>query len=209
MNTKARYLMIGILLITLSLAAVHAPLLAQDSPEPAATEDPCVAIIEAGMLPQDDTAPEATEDPALYSCLDAFVAAETTAPPAPNAALLDESSTSRSATAADNAPFHSITVMNRTEDHVARFWLTWHVPGTGALVALGSGTILAGLSGTLPIPSGAVAIGIRVENVFGNGTWEADDSCHFAFDDAHQDRVIGYDAPRLSIQGSCMLLDNF
>ena len=204
MTMKSRYLTIGILLITLSLAAFQAPLLAQDSPEPAATEDPCTAIIEAGMLPQDNTAPAATEDPAFASCLDAFDAAETNSTPAPNTALLDESSTSRSAAGADNAAYHSITVMNRSTEFLGRFWLTWHVPGTGALVAVGSGVILAGTSGTLPIPSGAFGVGIRVElyarpnsmmggNVF-NPDWIAADNCHFAFNDAHQDRTIFLDA---------------
>ncbi len=204
MFMKARYLTLGILLICLSLAAFHAPLQAQDTPEPAATEDPCIAIIEAGMEPQDNIAPAATEDPAFASCLDAFDAAETNATPAPNTALLDESQTSRSAAGADNAPFHSITVMNRSTEFLGRFWLTWHVPGTGALVALGSGTILAGLSGTLPVPSGAFGIGVRVElyarpnsmmggNMF-NPDWIAADNCHFAFNDAHQDQTIFLDA---------------
>ncbi len=202
-NMKACYLIIAVLLMTLSLAALKAPLQAQDSPDAAATEDPCTAILDAAMATQDATAPDATEDAALAACLgdldNAGADSANTASP-----LSAESQTSRSASAADNAQFHYITVTNRSTEFVGRFWLTWHVPGTGALVALGSGTILAGLSGTLPVPSGAFGIGIRVElyarpnSMMGGNMfvpdWIAADNCHFAFNDAHQDRTIYLDA---------------
>ena len=65
MRLKACFLLIFALLLTLSLAAGHTPLQAQDSTEPAATEEPCTAIVEAAMQPQDSTTPVVTEDPAL------------------------------------------------------------------------------------------------------------------------------------------------
>ena len=205
MYIKARYLTVGVLLITLSLAAFQAPLQAQDTGDPAATEDPCIAILDAAMQSQDAAAPDATEDPALTACLDAL---DTTGTDAANAT--DQASQDSQAAAepiptatqppADTAAYHSITVTNQSTEFIARFWLTWHVPQAGTLIALGSGTILAGTSGTLTIPSGAVAIGIRVElyarpNSLMSGNifipdWLAADSCHFAFADAHQDRSI-------------------
>ena len=209
MDMKVRYLTVGVLLITLSLAAFQAPLQAQDTGDPAATEDPCTAIIDAAMQSQDTAAPDATEDPALTACLDALDTAGTDAANATDQANQDTQATVEPIPAAtqppaDTAAYHSITVMNRSTEFLGRFWLTWHVPGTGALVALGSGVILAGTSGTLPIPSGAFGIGIRVElyarpNSLMSGNmfvpdWIAADNCHFAFNDAHQDRTIFLDA---------------
>lgn len=227
MNMKTRYLTIGVLLMTLSLAAFQAPLQAQDTGDPAATEDPCTAILDAAMQSQDTAAPDATEDPALTACLDALDtmgtdtasatdqapsdAQDTAMPDATDAT--DQVNQDTQATSepiptatrppADTAAYHSITVMNRSTEFLGRFWLTWHVPGTGALVALGSGNILAGASATLPIPSGAFGIGIRVElYARGNGltggifnpAWMTTNSCLFGFADAHTDRAISLDA---------------
>jgi hypothetical protein len=218
MHIKARYLMVGILLITLLLAAFSAPLMAQDTGDPAATEDPCIDILDAAIANLDTAAPDATEEPEVTACLGDLYTIATDTSDASDDASQDSPDTTGSDTAnttdqasqdiqataepsptatrppADTAASHSFSVQNST-NRVARFWLTWHVPQTGTLIALGSGNILAGNAGSLSIPSGAVAIGIRVEfnaSNFGSdgGIWIATDSCHFAFADARQDRAI-------------------
>ena len=218
MHIKARYLMVGILLITLSLAAFNAPLMAQDTGDPAATEDPCIAILDAAIANLDTAAPDAMEDPAVTACLGDLYATWTDTSNASDQASQDSLDTTGSDTAnttdqasqdtqataepsptatrppADTAASHSFSVLNNTAKF-ARFWLTWHVPQTGTLIALGSGNILAGNSRSLNIPSDAVAIGIRVEfnaSNFGDdgGIWIATDTCALGFADAHQDRAI-------------------
>lgn len=216
MRIKARYLMIGIMLITLSLAAFNAPLMAQDSPEPAATEDPCIAILDDAIANLDTDALDVFEDPEVTACLgDLYTtwmdtsdvsdqasedSLDTTGSDTAN--TTDQASQDTQATAepsptatqppADTAASHSFSVFNNTS-RLARFWLTWHVPQTGTLIALGSGNILAENSSSLTIPSDAVAIGIRVEFNSGagdTGIWIATDTCALGFADAHQDRAI-------------------
>jgi hypothetical protein len=182
---------VSILLIMTVFAGPKAPLRAQDTEEPNATEDMGLATPEEGLDTLDTPAPDATEDMGLATPEEGLDAQDT---PEPNATATQ--------TPADTAAFHSIRVINRSSEFLARFWLTWHVPTTGALVALGSGNILAGNSGVLNIPSGAVGIGVRVElyarvPMFSQdmaAQWVAADNCHFAFADAHQDRIMSISA---------------
>lgn len=88
-SMKMRYLTIGVLLLMLSFAAFKLPSHAQDTDDPAATEDPCTAIIEAGMQLHDNTGPVATEDPTFESCLEALVSMRTDATPDTNLVIRD------------------------------------------------------------------------------------------------------------------------
>ena len=171
MNTKARYLMVGILLITLSLVAFNAPLLAQEATEPAATEDPCTAIIEAGMLPQDATMPMATEDPALDSCLETLsTTVVNLTSPFQLATRVAPASTETVASATEPATPDSvyipITIVNsNSHADVGRVWVTWHDPSTGALTVTLSAYAMRvsyyNMSLDVTVPPNVVNVGIR------------------------------------------------
>jgi len=195
MHMKARYLTIVALLITLSLAAVHAPLLAQDSPAPAATEDPCTTSIDAAMATQDATGPVATEDPALDSCLETLsttvmdmsnpTGVSTRVPIMPAAT---EAVAPATEPATPDSLYIPITIIrsNNLAD-AGRVWVTWHDQTTGALtVTLGAyGLRLSyynmGLDVT--IPANVLNIGIRIETSpdRSSGKWQINPTCTFTF----------------------------
>jgi hypothetical protein len=195
LKTKARYLTIGVLLITFSMAALHVPLQAQEATEPAVTEDDCTAIIEAGMLPQDDTALATPEDSALESCLESLSITE-----------LDTASMSISATPEAAAPdatetvspavgyvYIPITVIHSNAfADAGRVWVIWHDATTDALtVALLSyneriSYYNMGLD--ITIPDDVVNIAVRIETTQdrSSGNWEFDPTCAFAFTEPPQ-----------------------
>jgi hypothetical protein len=202
MHRKARYLTIGVLLIVLSLAAFQAPSHAQDTGEPAATEDPCPAIIEAGMQPQDNTAPVATEDPALDSCLEALISTGADATNATDLATPDTSLATQeavvpaateavgSATEAAESDFVYIPITvihSNIFADAGRVWVIWHDPTTGALTAsLGAyNTRISyyNMGLDITIPNDVVNIGIRIETTQNrsSGNWEFNPTCAFAF----------------------------
>jgi len=199
-NMKARSLMVGVLLVALAIVAFRGAVQAQETLEPAVTEDDCTAIIEAGMLPQDDTAPApvATEDSALYSCLESL-----------NTTELDSASVSISATKELAAPeateivspavaqsgfvYMPITVIHSNIfADAGRVWVIWHDSTTGALtVALRSyneriSYYNMGLD--ITIPDDVVNIAIRIETTQdrSSGNWEFDPTCAFAFTEPPQ-----------------------
>jgi hypothetical protein len=198
MHMKARFLMVGVLLITLSFAAFQSPLQAQDTGEPAATEDPCPAIIEAGMQPQDNTAPVATEDPALETCLEALISTGTDATATPDMSLATEetvvppAATDAIGLATEAAEpdfvYIPITVIHSNIfADAGRVWVIWHDPETGALTAsLGAyNTRISyyNMGLDITIPNNVVNIGIRIETTQNrsSGNWEFNPTCAFAF----------------------------
>lgn len=214
MDMKARYLTIGILLLTLSLVTFQAPLQAQDTGEPAATADSCTAIIEAGMQPQDDKAPVAAEDPAFESCMEALATTRTDATNATTPATQDVSLATQEAVMpaatdpADSATgivgsdfvYIPITVIHSNIfADAGRVWVIWHDPSTGALTAsLGAYNTRISYYNTgldITIPNNVVNIGIRVETTQdrSSGDWEFNPTCTFAFAEPPQGFSITVD----------------
>ena len=195
MFMKARYLTVGILLMTLSLAAFQAPLQAQDTGKSAATEDPCPATIDAAMATQDATMPVATEDPALDSCLETL-----------SITVMDASSPTQLATRVAAVPVATEPVAPATEaagsnsvyipitvNHsnvfadAGRVWVTWHDPSTGALTvslsAYNTRISYYNMGLDVTIPNNVVNIGIRIETTQdrASGNWQFNPTCAFAF----------------------------
>jgi hypothetical protein len=200
MHRKARFLMVGVLLITLSLAVFQAPLQAQDTGEPAATEDPCPAIIEAGMQPQDSTAPVATGDPAFEPCLEALVSTEADATDlaTPDTSLATEEAVvppvatdavgpTIEATEPDFVYIPITVIHSNIFADAGRVWVIWHDPTTGALTAsLGAymwRVSYYNMSLDVTIPNNVVNIGIRIETTQNRSSdnWEFNPTCAFAF----------------------------
>jgi hypothetical protein len=199
MHMKARYLTIGVLLIMLSFAAFKAPSHAQDTGKPAATEDPCTAIIEAGMQPHDNTGPVATKDSALESCLEALAS---TGMDATNLATPDTSLATRGAVvpAATDAVGPATEAVDADDVYIpitiihsnifadaGRVWVIWHDPSTGALIAsLGAyNTRISyyNMGLDITIPNNVVNIGIRIETTQNRSSddWQFNPTCAFAF----------------------------
>lgn len=202
-------ILVGSLLIITVFAVPKAPLHAQGTTAPEVT-DACLERILDGSDTGEVDPSGMTDDPCLATtpCSatpeappeEASDAEGTTAPEVTKTPCLITPVVIP--TPVDTATSHSITVINRSSEFIARYWLTWHVPQTGTLIAVGSGTILAGLSGVLIIPSGAVNIGVRVE-LYGRvvmdggqpgAQWLSTDTCQFSFVDAHQDRIMSISA---------------
>ncbi len=193
MNAKARYLTVGILLITLSLATLQAPLHAQDTGNPEATEDSCPAIIDAAIATRDATMPVATADPALDSCLETLstTVVDATSPTGVTAREAAQPTATEPATP-DSVYIPITLIHSNLLTDAGRVWVTWHDPTTGALtVTLGSyGLRLSyynmGLDVT--IPNNSVDIGIRVETSpdRSSDTWQHNPTCTFTFTEPPQ-----------------------
>ena len=196
MQLKARFLLMVVVLITLSLAALQASLQAQGSTEPAATEEPCISIVEAAMQPLDNTATAATEDPALDSCFEALASAGTdVATPDASTATLEPiapAATDAVDTTTEDGEMADVYIPI-TIDHAnaladaGRVWVTWHDPSTGDLeVALGAQNMRVSYYNTgldITLPYDVVDIGIRVEATpdRNSGAWQVIPVCTFAF----------------------------
>ncbi len=198
MSMKMRYLTVGILLMTLSLAAFKAPLLAQDSPDPAATEDPCLAKLDLAWENLDENAPDVFEDPAFMECLDtletvgedpakdpelASVIESLATPEAVANDIVDNTNlaTQQAPALRDNAstePHNFISVTNSCSCMV-RFWVSWFDGVTGALGAAGSGEFTMASSRVVWVPSNAKNISVRIEVVtFDNqNNWSSPPYC--------------------------------
>lgn len=192
MQLKARFVLILVLLIALSLAAGYATLLAQEATEPAVSEDDCKAIIEAGMLPQDDSAPEATEDPAFASCLESLSATELDAASmfdsATQEATPEVTETVSPAVAQSDFVYIPITVIHSNIfADAGRVWVIWHDATTGALTvalrAYNERISYYNMGLDITIPDDVVNIAFRIETTQNrsSGNWEFDPTCAFAF----------------------------
>lgn len=198
MKTKARYLTIGVLLITFSIAALHVPLQAQEATEPAVTEDDCTAIIEAVMLPQDDMALATPEDAALDSCLESLSTTELdedtmSIAATKEAAAPDATETVSPVVAQDGYVYIPITVIHSNIfADAGRVWVIWHDSTTGALTvglrAYNQRLSYYNMGLDITIPDDVENIAIRIETTQdrSSGNWEFDPTCAFAFTEPPQ-----------------------
>jgi hypothetical protein len=203
MNTKMRYLTVGILLITLSLATFHAPLQAQDAPEPEATEDACLANLELAWESLDEDTPDLFEDPAFMACLDALDTVGQDPAEDPELASAIESLATQEAAApntTDNSspdtqgtptPPEAEPGLPRTFFYVTnsgafmvRYWVSWFDGVTGALGAAGSGEFAANSSRVVWVPSNAKNVSIRIEVENFINQWDSPSGCSWALGDA-------------------------
>ncbi len=188
LQSKVRFLLIGVLLMTLSLAAVNVRLMAQDSPEPAATEEACPAIIDAAMATQDASMPVATEDSALDSCLETLstIVVDMSSPFQLATRVAATPATTEAAT--PDSVYIPITISHSNSyADVGRVWVTWHDPSTGALTvtlsAYGMRVSYYNTSLDVTVPSDVVNVGIRIETSpdRASDTWQINPTCTFAF----------------------------
>lgn len=176
MYMKVRFLMVGVLLITLSCTALQILLQVQDTGEPTSTEDPCIAIIEAGMQPQGNKEPVATEDPALESCLEALAPTDM------------DAVGSTTIVAGPDDIYIPITINHSNSfADAGRVWVIWHDPSTGeltaSLAAYNTRISYYNMGLDIKIPNNVVNIGIRIETRQdrSSGNWQFNSSCAFAF----------------------------
>jgi hypothetical protein len=211
MDIKARYLMVGILLITLSMVAFQASLQAQDAPEPEVTEDSCITIIEAGMKSQDDAAPMATDAPALDACLESLsttvLDTATLSIAATNElGASDATETVSPAVAQEDSIYIPITVIHSNIfADAGRVWVTWHDSTTGALTvglrAYNQRLSYYNMGLDITIPDDVVNIAIRIETTQDRSSdnWEFDPTCAFAFEEASEGFSINIDDDNMCI----------
>lgn len=203
MRIKARYLMVGTLLITLSLATVHTTLQAQDTGDPAATEDACLANLELAWESLDEDTPDLFEDPAFMACLDTLETVGQDPAEDPELATAIESLATQEAAApntTDNtipdtqdtpAPTEAETGIPRTFIYVTnsgsfmvRYWVSWFDGATGGLVAIGSGEFPSHTSRVIWVPSNATNVSIRIEAQFFINQWDSPPGCSWVLGDA-------------------------
>lgn len=205
MDMKARYLTVGILLITLSMAAFQAPLHAQEATEKAVSEDDCTAIIEAGMLTRDDATPMATDVSALDSCLESLSTtvldtATLSITATQEAGAPDATETVSPAVAQEDSVYIPITVIHSNIfADAGRVWVTWHDSTTGALTvalrAYNQRLSYYNMGLDITIPDDVVNIAIRIETTQDRSSdnWEFDPTCAFAFEEAPEGFSVNID----------------
>ncbi|MBZ0295262.1 MAG: hypothetical protein K8L99_22050 [Anaerolineae bacterium] len=207
MLIKVRYLMVGILLIILSLAAFQAPLMAQDEPEPEATEDPCLANLELAWESLDwesldEDEPDVFEDPVFMACLDALetvgqdpaedpelasVIENLATPEAAAPTTTDNSSpdTQGSSTRLNVAPAAGTNFVYVTNSgfFMVRYWVSWFDGVTGALGAAGSGEFAINSSRVVWVPSNAKNVSLRIEVMNFINQWDSPSGCSWVLGD--------------------------
>jgi len=203
MELKARYLTISTLLITVSFAAFNAPVQAQDTGEPAATEDPCLAILDAAWESLDEAAPDVFEDPAFMACLDALDTVGQDPGEDPELASAIESLATQEAVApntTDNPSPHTqdtpappeaetgipriFIYVTNSGSFMVRYWVSWFDGATGGLVAIGSGEFPSHTSRVIWVPSNATNVSIRIEAQFFINQWDSPPGCSWVLGDA-------------------------